>query len=258
MTGPAVDLVAVGVARRALAAIAAEHPELTGPTGPVFYVEHLPEIATMTRRLDPNATGESTTVGVRLSPQLYSAVDAERVRLAAIVPGSSIGMSDAVRSLILRALATPAQTAPAAPAAPAPVPVVASPAAPVAPPPVAPVAPAVDSRQLPLLAPVIVPHTSTSGQSITSAVGNDNGVSAATPKHTRAPSRLDAAAVGKRLRALRDDEVARGIAKGSREWSLRAAGATAGVSPPTIDKLMKGEPVKPEMLAKVAAILPPE
>ena len=188
MTGPAVDLVAVGVARRALAAIAAEHPELTGPTGPVFYVEHLPEIATMTRRLDPNATGESTTVGVRLSPQLYSAVDAERVRLAAIVPGSSIGMSDAVRSLILRALATPAQTAPAAPAAPSPVPVVASPAAPVAPPPVAPVVPVADSRQLPLLAAAapMALSTAADGQlSVARPIGNDNGVSPATPKPKR-------------------------------------------------------------------------
>ena len=160
--------------------------------------------------------------------------------------------------ILLRGAATPAQTAPAAPAAPSPVPVVASPAAPVAPPPVAPVAPTVDSRQLPLLAPVIVPHTSTSGQSITSAVGNDNGVSAATPKHTRAPSRLDAAAVGKRLRALRDDEVARGIAKGSREWSLRAVAVRAGVSADPVAKLINGETVKPEMLAKVAAILPAE
>ena len=264
MTGPAVDLVAVGVARRALAAIAAEHPELTGPTGPVFYVEHLPEIATMTRRLDPNATGESTTVGVRLSPQLYSAVDAERVRLAAIVPGSSIGMSDAVRSLILRALATPAQTAPAAPAAPAPMPVVASPAAPVAPPPVAPVVPVADSRQLPLLtaaAPVVATHTSTSGLSVATVTGNDNGVLPAAPKHTREPqpaAPLNAAAVGARLRALRDDEIARGVAKTSREWSLRPVAARAGVSPDPVAKLINGEPVKPAMLAKVAAILPAE
>ena len=177
------------------------------------------------------------------------AVEALRLGIAALMADPSI---------LLRGAATPATSAPAAPAAPSPVPVVASPAAPVAPPPVAPVAPAVDSRQLPLLAPVIVPHTSTSGQSITSAVGNDNGVSAATPKHTRAPSRLDAAAVGKRLRALRDDEVARGIAKGSREWSLRAVAVRAGVSADPVAKLINGEPVKPEMLAKVAAILPPE
>ena len=257
MTGAAVDLAAVRTARRALAAIAAEHPELTSATAHARLAEHLPEIIAM-KSLDSNATGAARTITVRLPADLLAALAAERDRLIAIMPRSSIGLSDAVRSLLDYALAARAQTAPAAPAAPSPVPVVASPAAPVAPPPVAPVAPAVDSRQLPLLAPVIVPHTSTSGQSITSAVGNDNGVSAATPKHTRAPSRLDAAAVGKRLRALRDDEVARGIAKGSREWSLRAVAVRAGVSADPVAKLINGEPVKPEMLAKVAAILPPE
>ena len=276
MTGPAVDLVAVGVARRALAAVVAEHPELTSAPSRARLAEHLPEIIAMPPRLDPDSA-DSTIVGVRMTPEMRDALDAEVSRQRALNPDVSIGRSNVLRGIVRRALlgsiTTPAQTAPAAPAAPiapvstddwsdfsntrgAPAPSrpVASPAAPVEPPPV-------DLRQLPLrahAAPVIVPHTSASGSSITSAVSNDNGVSPATPKHTRAPSRLDAAAVGKRLRALRDDEVARGIAKGSRLWSLRTAGATAGVSPPTIDKLMKGEPVKPEMLAKVAAILPPE
>lgn len=213
-----------------------------------------------TKRAGSNA--ESEPLNLRLphevAGQLRALADSlpivSKHRLAVEALRLGIAALTADPSILLRGAATPATIAPATLAAPAPSRAVASPAAPVEPPPV-------DLRQLPLrahAAPVIVPHTSASGSSITSAVSNDNGVSPATPKHTRAPSRLDAAAVGERLRALRDDEVARGIAKGSRLWSLRTAGATAGVSPPTIDKLMKGEPVKPEMLAKVAAILPPE
>ena len=165
--------------------------------------------------------------------------------------------------ILLRGAATPAQTAPAAPAAPSPVPVVASPAAPVAPPPVAPVVPVADSRQLPLLSPVALHPAADGHLSVARPIGNDNGVSPATPKPKRSPATsptapLDAAAVGARLRALRDDEVARNVPKGKREWSLRTAGERAGVSAPTIDKLMKGETVKPEYVAKVAAILPPE
>ena len=90
--------------------------------------------------------------------------------------------------ILLRGAATPAQTAPAAPAAPSPVPVVASPAAPVAPPPVAPVVPVADSRQLPLLAAAapMALSTAADGQlSVARPIGNDNGVSHATPKPKR-------------------------------------------------------------------------
>ena len=183
------------------------------------------------------------------------AVEALRLGIAALMADPSI---------LLRGAATPATIAPAAPAAPSPVPVVASPAAPVAPPPVAPVVPVADSRQLPLLtaaAPVVATHTSTSGLSVATVTGNDNGVLPAAPKHTREPqpaAPLNAAAVGARLRALRDDEIARGVAKTSREWSLRPVAARAGVSPDPVAKLINGEPVKPAMLAKVAAILPAE
>ena len=247
MTGPAVDLDAVRTARRALAAIVAAHPELTSATARARLAEHLPEIIVM-KPLDSNATGPARTITVRLSADLIARLETERDRLAALVPGASLGLSDAVRSFILRAVATPAQTAPVAPAAPAPSRPVASPAAPVAAPAVAPVVP-------------VVLHTSPSGASVATVTGNDNDAAPAAPKRTRATSpaaTLDAASVGARLRALRAAELARGVPLGSREWSLRSAAERAGVSPPTIDKLMKGERVRPEYVAKVAAILPPE
>ncbi len=165
MTGPAVDLVAVGVARRALAAVVAEHPELTSAPSRARLAEHLPEIIAMPPRLDPDSA-DSTIVGVRMTPEMRDALDAEVSRQRALNPDVSIGRSNVLRGIVRRALlgsiTTPAQTAPAAPAAPiapvstddwsdfsntrgAPAPsrVVASPAAPVAPPPVAPAAPVV-------------------------------------------------------------------------------------------------------------------
>ena len=70
--------------------------------------------------LDPNATGAARTITVRLSADLIAQLEAERDRLAALVPGSSLGLSDAVRSLIHRALATPSTSSPAPSPAPAP------------------------------------------------------------------------------------------------------------------------------------------
>mgnify|MGYP003377067915 CR=1 FL=1 len=107
------------------------------------------------------------------------AVEALRLGIAALMADPSI---------LLRGAATPAQIAPAAPAAPAPVLVVASPAAPVEPPAVAPVVPVADSRQLPLLtaAPPMALSTAADGQlSVARPIGNDNGVSPATPKPKR-------------------------------------------------------------------------
>ena len=63
MTGAAVDLAAVRTARRALAAIAAEHPELTSATAHARLAEHLPEIIAM-KSLDSNATGAARTITV--------------------------------------------------------------------------------------------------------------------------------------------------------------------------------------------------
>lgn len=119
MTGPAVDLAAVRSARTALAAIVAEHPELTGATARARLAANLSEIIAM-KPLDPNATGAARTITVRLSADLIARLEAERDRLAALVPGSSLGLSDAVRSLIHRALATPSTSSPAPSPAPAP------------------------------------------------------------------------------------------------------------------------------------------
>ena len=110
---------AVRSARTALAAIVAEHPELTGATARARLAANLPEILAM-KPLDPNATGAARTITVRLSADLIAQLEAERDRLAALVPGSSLGLSDAVRSLIHRALATPSTSSPAPSPAPAP------------------------------------------------------------------------------------------------------------------------------------------
>ena len=263
MTGPAVDLAALRSARTALAAIVAEHPELTGATARARLAANLSEIIAM-KPLDPNATGAARTITVRLSADLIARLEAERDRLAALVPGSSLGLSDAVRSLIHRALATPSTSAPAAPAPSRPI--------------VARVeaveAPAVDPRQLPLLAPVtpvVALHTSTSGASVATITGNDNATSTPKPKRTRraapveAPERVDveaahrrAAEVAERLRALRDAEAASGVPVGSRQWTIRPIAERAGMSGDPVAKLMRGEHVSPAMIDKIVAILPAE
>ena len=263
MTGPAVDLAAVRSARSALAAIVAEHPELTGAAARARLAANLSEIIAM-KPLDPTATGAARTITVRLSADLIARLEAERDRLAALVPGSSLGLSDAVRSLIHRALATPSTSAPAAPAPSRPI--------------VARVeaveAPAVDPRQLPLLAPVtpvVALHTSTSGASVADIIGNDNATSTPKPKRTRraapveAPERVDveaahrrAAEVAERLRALRDAEAASGVPVGSRQWTIRPIAERAGMSGDPVAKLMRGEHVSPAMIDKIVAILPAE
>ena len=197
MTGPAVDLAAVRDVRRALAAIVAEHPELTGAPARARLAEHLPEIITM-KPLDSNATGPARTITVRLSADLIAHLATERDRLAALVPGASLGLSDAVRSFILRAVALPSTSAPAAPAAPAPMRPVAAPVVPVE-------APAVDPRQLPLLAPaapVVALHNAANGASVATITGNDNATSPAQPKPVEAPlPDIDLDALKVRVRA---------------------------------------------------------
>ena len=248
MTGPAVDLDAVRTARRALAAIVAEHPELTSATARARLAEHLPEIIVM-KPLDSNATGPARTITVRLSADLIARLETERDRLAALVPGASLGLSDAVRSFILRAVATPAQTAPAAPAAPAPSRPVASPAAPVAAPAVAPVVPVADSRQLPLLAPsapFVVLHKTTDGQSVATVTGNDNDAAPTTEKRPRKMppgvradgSVIDLADLRARLdAAIAENHSIRSIAKlagvndsGIAQWHNRTEGLGASSS----------------------------
>ncbi len=125
MTAAVVDLVAVMRARAELVALVAAHPELTQPAARERLAAALPDLMEydVSQPLDPNQTGTATTVGVRLPPDLLAAVDAEVVRLRAVAPGSSFGRSDAVRSLLLRALSatspTPVGAAPVAVEAPA-------------------------------------------------------------------------------------------------------------------------------------------
>lgn len=199
MTGPAVDLAALRSARTALAAIVAEHPELTGATARARLAANLSEIIAM-KPLDPNASGKARTITVRLSADLLAALDVEATRLKSLLPGSSIGLSDAVRTLLHRALATPSTSAPAAPAAPAPSrPVVARVEAVEA--------PAVDSRQLPLLtpaAPAIALHNAANGANVATPTGNDNAQEPTLPKpkRTRANgSTIDLDALKARLAA---------------------------------------------------------
>lgn len=105
MTGNTVNLAAVRDARDQLAAIVAAHPELTQPAARDRLAAALrKELDPMSKRLDPNASGASTTVGVRLSPDLLARVDAEVARLSALVPSATFGRSEAVRAMILRAV----------------------------------------------------------------------------------------------------------------------------------------------------------
>lgn len=87
----------------------------------------------MSKSLDPNhvpGTGASQTVGVRLTPKLLDAVKVETERLRSMAPGTSFGLGDGVRSLLLRALSTdPAKAVNAAPV-PAETPLAASPSMP--------------------------------------------------------------------------------------------------------------------------------
>lgn len=197
MTGPAVDLAAVRTARTALAAIVAEHPELTGATARARLAANLPEIIAMPPRLDPDSA-DSTIVGVRMTPEMRDALDAEVSRQRALNPDVSIGRSNVLRGIVRRALlgsiVTPSTSAPAAPAAPAPSrPVVARVEA-VEPPAAAPV----DPRQLPLLAaaaPVVALHRTADGSSVASRIGNDNAEAPTTPKPKRARSAVKTADV---------------------------------------------------------------
>ena len=252
MTGPAVDLAALRSARTALAAIVAEHPELTGATARARLAANLPEIIAM-KPLDPNATGAARTITVRLSADLIARLEAERDRLAALVPGSSLGLSDAVRSFILRSGALPSTSSPAPSPAPAPSrPVVA--------------------RVEAVEAPAVTLHNAANGASVATITGNDNAQEPTIPKpkRTRRAAPVEASAlvdveaahrraaeVAERLRALRDAEAASGV-RGPRQWTIRPIAERAGMSGDPVAKLMRGEHVSPEMVDKLAAILPAE
>lgn len=141
MTAAVIDLVAVARARAALAALVAAHPSLTSPEAQARLAAALPEFTIMPPRLNPDSTDDSIIIGVRMTPEMRDALDAEVVRQRAQHPDVSIGRSNVLRGIIRRALLSPAgaPAAPAAtPAAPSPAPVAAKPLPPPEEPAVAP------------------------------------------------------------------------------------------------------------------------
>ena len=119
-----VDLATVARVRTELAALVAAHPSLTSPEAHARLAAALPDLVepSMSKSLDPNhvhrpgVSQPSQTVGVRLAPALLDAVKVETERLRSMAPGTSFGLGDGVRSLLLRALsADPAKAVEAAP-----------------------------------------------------------------------------------------------------------------------------------------------
>ncbi len=103
MTGRVVAMTARLELRRELAELVKRHPELTSPEAQARLAGALPEIEAMSAKLDPNADGKAVTLAVRVPASVLAVIDAEVERLRALVPGSSVGRSDAVRVMILRA-----------------------------------------------------------------------------------------------------------------------------------------------------------
>ena len=248
MTAAVVDLAAVARARAELAALVAAHPELTSPAARARLGDALPDIVEppMTKSLDPNHVSRpgvsqpSQTVGVRLTPNLLEAVKVETERLRSMAPGTSFGLGDGVRSLILRALSAAPSQPIAAPSAPEEPPLVRAPSMPpprasVRPPPSMPPPPRVPVD-------IVVPE----------AVELDDDHEPVEARHTEPPAAPapDAAAVCARLKALQAAEPG--------AWSLRKIAALAGVSTAPVAKVLNGQKVTPKYLAAIAAILPPE
>ena len=246
MTAAVVDLAAVARARAELAALVAAHPELTSPAARARLGDALPDIVEppMTKSLDPNHVSRpgvsqpSQTVGVRLTPNLLEAVKVETERLRSMAPGTSFGLGDGVRSLILRALSAAPSQPIAAPSAPEEPPLVRAPSMPpprasVRPPPSMPPPPRVP-------ADIVVPE----------AVELDDDHEPVEARHTEphAAPALDAAAVRARLIELR--------AADPKAWSYSKIAERIGMSEGPPEKVVTGRPVSPDTLKRIAAILP--
>ena len=121
--------------------------------------------------------------------------------------------------------------------------------------------------------PAVTLHNAANGASVATITGNDNAQEPTIPKpkRTRRAAPVEASAlvdveaahrraaeVAERLRALRDAEAASGVSVGSRQWTIRPIAERAGMSGDPVAKLMRGEHVSPEMVDKLAAILPAE
>lgn len=96
-----IDLEAVRLARQNLARIAAEHPELCGPTSTDEWVATLTEI-------EEQDMAKTIQVGVRLPAGLIAQIDkfatAETAKLAESLPGMVLSRADAIRILTTAAL----------------------------------------------------------------------------------------------------------------------------------------------------------
>ena len=283
MTGPAIDLAALRTVRSALDAIVSAYPELTQPVARdrlavALRKEHNP----MSKRLDPNATGASTTVGVRLSPDLLAHVDAEVARLSALVPSASFGRSEAVRAMILRAVEvgpgigavrTREGLGPTAPSAvrsshpgitvsplrstladeddqtdneePDPLPQFSTAN-------VRTREGAGPARPLEPASPVVALHTSTSGASVADIIGNDNATSTPKPKRTRRAAPVEAPELVD-LDALKARLAAAVVA----EHTLKALSREGKFSDSSIVMWRNGKraSIGPEVAAKLDAVL---
>lgn len=214
----------------------------------------------MSKSLDPNhvprpgVSQPSQTVGVRLTPKLLDAVKVETERLRSMAPGTSFGLGDGVRSLLLRALSTdPAKAVNAAPV-PAETPLVVSPSMPprraTLPPARASVRPPLPSMPPPPRIPAELVETEAARVDPRQLalipeppVDLDGMTVRETPLETVAEVRA-------RLLALR--------AADPKAWSYRKVAALAHMSPEPIASVVNGENVRPETLARIAAILPRE
>lgn len=96
-----IDMEAVRAARRNLARIAAEHPELLGESSTEDWVETLAE-------MERHDMGKTIQVGVRFPTEVVAAVDRfaaeETEKLRATLPGMELNRADAIRTLTIAAL----------------------------------------------------------------------------------------------------------------------------------------------------------
>ena len=102
-----IDLAAVARARAELAVLVAEHPSLTSPDAQARLAATLPELS-MPPRLNPDTTDDTVIIGVRMTPEMRDALDAEVERQRALNPDVTIGRSNVLRGILRRALLTPA------------------------------------------------------------------------------------------------------------------------------------------------------
>jgi len=98
MSRKSVDLGQVKAARKTLKEIASEHPDLLGEKGPE-------NIKGWESILAENEMGKTTLVAFRLENELLKRIDAYAKQLESEKPGLKLARADAVRVLLLRALA---------------------------------------------------------------------------------------------------------------------------------------------------------